>query len=263
MISMEALDYLKKIEDAGYECFLVGGFVRDSLLGKTSYDLDITTSALPEEIIKIFNLETNPNYGCVSFCDGKYAIDITTYRVETKYEKRKPVELEYTKNILEDLKRRDFTINAICMRSDGSLFDPYDGLKDLGQKKLVSIGNAQDKFIEDPLRILRAIRFKVAYDLSFSPEVKSAIERQKGLVRTLSYERKRRELEALWKSSKVEGLEALDEIIGLDLLDIKMTHNLVDSDTLGLWAQLEYSKEYPFSKEEKEIIAKRRQKYLD
>lgn len=260
---MDVFDYLRKIENAGYECFLVGGFVRNRLLGKISYDLDIATSALPEDIIKIFNLETNPNYGCVSFCDREYKVDITTYRVEMKYEKRKPVELEYTEDILKDLKRRDFTINAICMKSDGSLFDPYGGFEDLKRKELVPIGNARKKFKEDPLRILRAIRFKVTYDLSFNPEVDLAIKSQKKLIKTLSYERKKREIEALWNSAKTQGLKELDRIVGLNLLDISMPEQMEESDTLGMWAQLEYSKEYPFSKEEKKLILKRRQKDLD
>ena len=115
---------LKKIESEGYEAYIVGGFVRDYLLKKNSYDVDICTNAKPKDLIHLFNVKQNlNNYGGLNMKIKKYNIDITTYRKEKKYDNRKPIEIEYVSNLLEDINRRDFTINSICLDKNDKILD--------------------------------------------------------------------------------------------------------------------------------------------
>jgi len=161
------VNILKKIEKNGFEAFVVGGYVRNNLLGINSRDVDICTNALPKDIIKIFNLkkDTKDNYGSVNIITKKYNIDITTYRKESNYNLHKP-EVEFINNIDDDLERRDFTINAILLNSNNELIDKYNGIEDLNNKLLKCIGNTKEKLTNDPLRILRALRFSIIYDLN-------------------------------------------------------------------------------------------------
>ena len=133
---------LSKIESNGFEAYIVGGFVRDYLLDIYTTDVDICTNALPKDIMTIFDIKKAPViYGSVSIPDGEYNFDITTYRTESNYEKRRPLTINYTSNLLEDIKRRDFTINALCMNKDGQIFDYLNGKKDIADRIIRVIGN--------------------------------------------------------------------------------------------------------------------------
>lgn len=256
----KALKFLKKIEDNGYEAYIVGGFVRDYLLGIESSDIDICTNAKPSDIRKIFKDSCLPNddYGSVVVSTKNLRCEVTTFRKEIAYiNNRKPVEYVYIDDLLEDLKRRDFTINTICMNKDGKVIDLLDGKKDLEKEEINTVGNSTHKFSEDSLRILRAVRFATILNFKLSEDVKKSIIETKHLLKKLSYERKKMELDKIFSSIHVKyGVKLLIEL-GLDeelelynLKDIKNFDNLI-----GTWAQLNVSNIYPFSKNEKDMMS--------
>ena len=130
---------VKVIEKEGYEAYVVGGYVRDLLLGISSYDIDICTNATPKELMNIFPSASPKNLGGIDFKIKEYHIEITTYREEIKYKNRKPIEFNYINNLVEDLQRRDFTVNAICMNSKGEIIDLVGGIDDLSNLKIKSL----------------------------------------------------------------------------------------------------------------------------
>lgn len=251
---------LEKIEDQGYKAYVVGGYVRDYLLKIESYDIDISTSAEPKEVMRIFELNNanDDNYGSVYFKDKLYNYDITTFRSEIYYENRRPVEFKYVDSIEEDIKRRDFTINSLYMDKDGKIYDLINGLDDINNKVIRVIGNIKTKMIEDPLRMLRAIRFASILGFTLEEKLKTFIKQNKELIQTLSYTRKKQELDIIFKSNnKLKGIELIKELNLCGVLDIKIDNNIIDTiDSLGIWAQIEFSDEYPFSNEELDSINK-------
>ncbi|PKL00609.1 MAG: CCA tRNA nucleotidyltransferase [Tenericutes bacterium HGW-Tenericutes-1] len=169
-----AVDAGKKIisllKANGYDAYFVGGFVRDFLLGVKSADIDIATSALPEEIINLFpkSKATGEKYGTVSVFTEECVFEVTTFRNEGEYiDHRHPSFVDFTKSIHEDLKRRDFSINAMAMDEDMKIIDLFHGKSDIYNKKIRSVGNPDIRFKEDALRILRAFRFvsKLGFDI--------------------------------------------------------------------------------------------------
>ncbi|MBE6148565.1 MAG: hypothetical protein E7167_03640 [Firmicutes bacterium] len=246
---------LKKIENEGYEAYIVGGFVRDKLLKGSSYDVDICTNALPMNLKNIFSISQNGNgYGGYNLKIKKYNIDITTYRKEKKYNNRRPIEVEYINNLFEDIKRRDFTINSLCMDKNDNIIDLLGGKKDLDNRIIKVIGNAEDKFREDPLRMLRAIRFATILDFEIEESTFNGICNNSMLVSTLSSERIKEEIAKILSSPHVKrGLDLLsktgiDKVIGLSYNNITFT-----SDILGMWAQIEVKK-INFTKTEKDSV---------
>ena len=150
---------LLKIIDNGFEAYIVGGYVRDFLLGYESTDIDICTNALPKNLIEIFdgdNISVS-SYGSIKLRSNKYNVDITTYRKEISYINGKLSEIEYINDIETDIQRRDFTINALYMDIDGNIIDKVNGKQDINDKIIHVIGDINKKFKEDPLRILRAL----------------------------------------------------------------------------------------------------------
>lgn len=256
-MNIEIQNILKKIEDYGYEAYIIGGYVRDHLLNIESTDIDICTNALPKDIIKIFNVKKETSsYGSITIHDGKYNFDITTYRKENNYQNRKPQNIEYTNNLLDDIKRRDFTINSICMNSEGQIFDYLNGQNDIYSRVIRVIGNTYEKLSEDPLRILRAIRFSIILDFDLDEEIISFIKNYKQLVSTLSYTRKKEELDKIFASKNIEkGLNILKEYNLLPYLSIEYDKIVCVPDLLGIWAQIDYSASYPFNKNNKRIIS--------
>ncbi|MGN1378916.1 MAG: hypothetical protein ACI4XR_00735 [Bacilli bacterium] len=248
---------LKKIENEGYEAYIVGGFVRDNILKKQSYDVDICTNAKPKDLLYIFKVkQRSNNYGGVNFKIKKFNIDITTYRKEKKYDKRHPVEIEYINNLFDDIKRRDFTINAICLDKNDKIIDILNGQNDIKEKLIRSIGSANEKFNEDPLRMLRAIRFATILDFNIEKNTFEAIKNNSNLISTLSGIRIKEELTKILSNSNfLRGLNLLhetkiDNVIKLSYKDdIKFTN-----DILGMWSQLKTC-DLEFTKEEKENIA--------
>lgn len=256
-----ALKLLQKIEEHGYKAYIVGGYVRDHLLGIESNDIDVATSATPMDIKAIFMGAALPNedYGSITVMIKNIRFEITTFRRELLYyNNRKPIEIEYIDDLLEDLKRRDFTINTLCMNQKGEILDLLDGKKDIVDRKIRTVGDSVEKFQEDTLRILRAIRFATILDFSLCDEVKEAIIKTKNLLGNLSYERKRQELDKIFTSKNVQkGITLLLEL-GLDKeLEIENIDKVETYDDLiGIWSMLNVEDRYPFTTNEKELIRK-------
>lgn len=254
----KSLELLKKIEESGFEAYIVGGFVRDYYMNKMSTDVDICTSATPKDLIKIFTDATLPKekYGAVTIRHKSIRYEITTFRKELKYEKRKPIEIEYTSNLYEDVIRRDFTINSLCMSSEGSLIDLFDGKKDIDKKTIRCLGNASEKFYEDPLRMLRAIRFATILNFKLDKEVVDAIKKNSYLLKNISYDRKKIELNKIFASNNIKyGIKLINALNISEYLEIQNINKIkYTEDILGIWAQLNVLDKYCFTKIEKEMI---------
>jgi len=159
-----ANEIIHSLQNNGYEAFLVGGCVRDSILNRPIHDYDITTSATPDEMMEVFKdkriIETGLQHGTITILIDGEAYECTTYRIDGNYsDSRRPDSVTFTRSLEEDLKRRDFTINAMAYNDEVGLIDPFNGMKDIKYHKIRCVGRAKDRFSEDALRILRAIRF--------------------------------------------------------------------------------------------------------
>lgn len=169
---------IETLEQAGYEAFAVGGCVRDSLLGRTPDDWDITTSASPYQVKELFprTIDTGIQHGTVTVMLDRDGFEVTTYRIDGEYEdSRHPKEVIFTTNLIEDLKRRDFTINAMAYNDRIGIVDEFDGMKDLEQKMIRCVGNPIERFSEDALRMMRAVRFSAQLSFQIEQETQSAI----------------------------------------------------------------------------------------
>lgn len=246
---------LETLENEGYQAYLVGGYVRDYLLGVTSFDVDIATDALPKDIHRIFNSSKN-NYGSVNIKVDKLNVDITTFRKDLNYVNRRPSKVVYINNLKEDLERRDFTINAICMNKNGKIIDLLNGCKDLDRRTIKMIGSIDVKLKEDPLRIMRAIRFACILDFKIEDELYEKIKEYSYLVGDLSKERIKNELDKILISKNYKyGLELMKDTKISEVLEINYDDiNYVD-DLLGMWAQVKVLN-IPFTNVEKGNIIK-------
>lgn len=188
---------LQTIEQAGYEAYFVGGSVRDTILGKAIHDVDIATSAYPKEIKGLFKrtVDTGIEHGTVMILDHGTGYETTTFRSESTYtDFRRPDQVTFVRSLAEDLKRRDFTINALAMRENGEVIDLFDGLTDLQQKRIRAVGNAQERFHEDALRMMRAVRFASQLDFTIVPDTLAAITDHAQLLAKIAVERTQVEL---------------------------------------------------------------------
>ena len=246
---------LNAIEKKGYEAYLVGGYVRDLLVGKESFDIDICTNATPKELINIFPHASFKNLGGISFKIKEYNFEITTYREEIKYEKRHPVEYNYVNNLISDLNRRDFTINTICMNKRGEIIDLLKGIEDLNNLKIRMVGNLEKKLNEDPLRIMRAIRLATVLNFTIEDNLFQALKTHKETILTLSSTRLKEGLDRILISSNVKyGLSLLNEIGILNLLAISYTSIIPVKNIEGMYAQINIGYKLPFTKVEKNNI---------
>ena len=169
---------LKELRDHGYEAFAVGGCVRDTLLGRVPGDWDITTSAKPEEVKAVFGhtIDTGLQHGTVTVMRDHVGYEITTYRIDGEYEDgRHPKEVEFTSDLKEDLQRRDFTINAMAYSHETGIVDVFGGMEDLERRVIRCVGTATERFTEDALRILRAIRFSAQLNFAIEKETWDAL----------------------------------------------------------------------------------------
>lgn len=182
---------------AGYEAYAVGGCVRDSILGKEPNDWDITTSAVPEETKRLFDrtIDTGIKHGTVTIMLDREGFEVTTYRIDGDYEDgRHPREVTFTANLEEDLKRRDFTINAMAYNEECGLVDIFGGVRDIEQGIIRCVGNAEERFTEDALRMMRAVRFSAQLGYQIDEGTKSAIRRLAPNLKLISAERIQAEL---------------------------------------------------------------------
>lgn len=206
---VQAREIIEKLRHAGYEAYIVGGCVRDSILEKDPADWDITTSASPVEIKELFpyTIDTGIEHGTVAVMIDHQPFEVTTYRVDGKYQDhRRPTQVHFTKSLKEDLLRRDFTINAMAYNDDDGLIDLYGGLADLKNGMIRCVGEAAQRFDEDALRILRALRFQAQLGFQVEEETKAAIRRQACFLKDISAERIQVELDKLLVSDHPEVL---------------------------------------------------------
>lgn len=194
---------IKKLHEQEFEAYFVGGFVRDYLLSLESKDVDITTNALPEDIEKIFEntVATGKKYGTITVFIEDIGFEVTTYRVDQKYlNHRKPESVIFSQKLKEDLSRRDFTINALAMNDKLEIIDLYNGQADLENHLIRAIGNPDERFKEDALRILRALRFVSKLDFSIDENTLLSMKSNLNLLNELANERVLQELEEIFKN---------------------------------------------------------------
>jgi len=257
----KALEVLNLFDKHGFLAYIVGGYPRDTLLSIETQDIDICTNANPKEIRELFNTDKNTEvgYGSIRIIYKNIKFDVTTFRKDIKYEdNRKPVKVKYINDLKQDLLRRDFTINTICIDKDGHYIDLLLNKKDIDKKIVKTVGNPRYRIKEDCLRILRAVRFATILNFEIEEKTKKYIIKYGYLLKKLSGSRKKEELNKIFSSVNKElgrrllielkldkhlGLENLEEIIMCD-------------DIIGIWSQLKLSSEYPFTKIEKESMKK-------
>ncbi|MCM1102318.1 MAG: CCA tRNA nucleotidyltransferase [Acetatifactor muris] len=202
-IPERARHIIKTISDAGFEAYVVGGCVRDSILGREPEDWDITTSAKPEQVKALFprTIDTGIQHGTVTVMLERQGFEVTTYRIDGKYEDgRHPKEVSFTPNLKEDLRRRDFTINAMAYNEEKGLVDIFGGLEDIEKGVIRCVGDARARFGEDALRILRAIRFSAQLGYRIEEETRDAIRELAPTLKAISAERIQVELVKLLMS---------------------------------------------------------------
>lgn len=197
---LSAVPVLKKLEDAGFEAYFVGGAVRDFLLNKPINDVDIATSATPEEMKRIFSktIDLGIEHGTILVLYKKGSYEITTFRAESEYvDFRRPKEVVFIRSLKKDLERRDFTMNAIAMDLHGMIHDPFNGTAAIKENRIVTVGKAEERFIEDALRMMRALRFVSQLSFHIETETLKALTNQGYLLENIAVERKRAEFEKL------------------------------------------------------------------
>ena len=199
----------------GYEAYAVGGCVRDSILGRVPGDWDITTSALPMQVKGLFRrtVDTGIQHGTVTVMLGRNGYEVTTYRIDGKYEdSRHPESVEFTPKLEEDLKRRDFTINAMAYNDEHGIVDIFDGVGDLHRKIIRCVGNAHDRFDEDALRILRAVRFSAQLGFGIEENTAGAAKELAVNLKRISSERIHTEFNKMLKSPHPDYFSVADAI---------------------------------------------------
>lgn len=235
-------DFNKVFTDAGFEAYLVGGAVRDIFLSKEASDWDVTTNATPQDVMKLFNfvVPTGIEHGTVTVHFKKEEIEVTTFRTETGYsDGRHPDTINYAATIDEDLSRRDFTMNAIAVNlSDGRIVDPFHGRKDIKKKIIRTVGKPEERFLEDGLRPVRAIRFSSQLGFNIEPATFNAISKPEILnkISSISVERFRDELIKLLKSEKPsKGILEMEEtgILKMFIPELLTGRNCTQKDDRG------------------------------
>ena len=208
-----AVPVLERINQAGFEVYFVGGCVRDMLLQRPLHDVDLATSAYPQEVKQIFpqTIDTGIEHGTVTVIYQKKAYEITTFRTESGYQDyRRPDKVEFVRSLKEDLKRRDFTINALAMNAQGEIIDLFAGIADLQQRQIRAVGVAADRFHEDALRMLRAVRFQSQLNFTIEKQTLAGIQTNAALLSHIATERIREEFIKLMEgSNRQAGLISL------------------------------------------------------
>ena len=214
-LSKGASFIIKELTKKGHTAYCVGGAVRDLILGKNPSDFDVTTSATPDEIKEIFQktIDTGIKHGTVTVIIDKEPVEVTTYRTDGEYkDSRKPETVTLVKSVKEDLARRDFTVNAICYNENEGILDLFGGIDDIKNKTIRAIGDAEKRFREDALRILRAVRFSAQLGFEIEKNTLSAIKNCAHLIKNLSVERIISEIDKILMSDSPKHLKMLDEL---------------------------------------------------
>ena len=196
-----ALNIIKELYELGYESYIIGGYPRDLLLNLKSNDIDICTSANPNILKKLFLvIEDNSKFGSLKIKKEGYIFEITTFRIDLEYNGRYP-KILYTTSLRKDLQRRDFTINTICIDKDENIIDLLNGKLDLDKRVIRCVGNCDKKIKEDPIRIMRAIRFAGKYDFLLEEKLKNSIIIYGYLLKNISKNKINQELNKMNKKS--------------------------------------------------------------
>lgn len=200
----EAVYVLNRLKENGYEAYVVGGYVRDQLRGQPTNDIDIATSALPEQTMALFErtVPTGLQHGTVMVLYGGKSYEVTTFRTESDYENyRRPQEVTFVQNLEQDLQRRDFTINAMAMDGTGSVIDPFGGLEDLQNGLIRCVGDARERFREDALRMVRCVRFAANYRFRIESSTWESLIANRDLLQHIAMERIRAEWDKMMEGS--------------------------------------------------------------
>ncbi len=253
-------EILNLLNEKGFEAYIVGGYVRDLLLKKESFDIDICTNASPEKLKELFHLEPG-FYGELHFDKEKYHFTITPYRKEKTYEKNRLIQYEWVQDLKVDLERRDFTINTLCLNKEGTLIDVYQAKEDLLNKQIKGVGNLEQKLIEDSLRILRAIRFATTLDFSLDKKLEKNLLKYKSFLKNISNYRVKEEITHILASKNfLKGIQLLKKIEALEILQLDFGSMTYYKEINKMWAQVKINRELPFTKEEKKNIVNERKK---
>ncbi len=209
-----AEEIIARLKRRGYEAFAVGGCVRDSIMGRKPEDWDITTSALPQQVKEVFRrtIDTGIQHGTVTVMKGGVGYEVTTYRIDGEYrDGRHPSSVSFTENLKEDLRRRDFTINAMAYSHETGLVDEFGGMEDMAARRIRCVGDPMERFTEDALRILRAIRFSAQLDFVIEEKTLEAISLIAPNLAKVSRERVQTELTKLLLSPHPEKIRQVYE----------------------------------------------------
>lgn len=217
-IPTDVFSMLSILNENGFEAYAVGGCVRDSLLGKIPHDWDICTNAVPDEVKNVFVdydiIETGLKHGTLTVKGEDDFYEITTFRIDGDYsDGRHPDNISFVKSLGADLARRDFTVNAMAADKEGNIIDYNNGIKDLNQKLIRCVGNPDERFREDSLRILRALRFAARYNFRIENQTKEAIHRNKKLLENISQERITSEFRQIIRFANKEILMEFSDVI--------------------------------------------------
>lgn len=221
---------IDRIYEYGYEAFIVGGCIRDFILGITPNDYDITTNATPNKIMDIFKefklIKNGIKHGTIGILIDGDIYEITTYRIESEYEdSRRPKSIEFTGNIVDDLKRRDFTINAMAYNDKKGLIDDFGGIVDLKNKVIKTVGNPDKRFNEDGLRIIRAIRFSSKLGFNIEDKTLNSIYKNYHIVKNISIERITDEINKIIISTNPQNIILLYKTKIFEILGIYYNFN--------------------------------------
>ncbi len=246
-LSNGSIKAIKMLQEAGYEAYAVGGCVRDAIIGNEINDFDVTTSATPSQMQQVFKnertFETGIKHGTITLVCERENVEITTYRVDGEYEdNRRPKSVEFTKRLENDLKRRDFTMNAIVYNEKEGYIDLFNGIDDIKNKVIRAIGNPTERFKEDALRILRAIRFSSKLGFKIEENTKKAMNECKHLLHNISAERIANEINNFLmgknvKNAILENYEILGEIIP----EIKMMYGFDQKNSWHIYDVLTHT----------------------
>lgn len=224
---------IERLEENGFEAFVVGGCVRDTIMKRKANDWDITSNATPKEIISIFDrtIPTGIEHGTVTVMKNNIAYEVTTYRIDGKYlDMRHPADVKFSKDILDDLSRRDFTINAMAYNSKIGLVDSFGGIEDIKKKLIRCVGEPDQRFNEDALRMIRAIRFSAKLGFEIEEKTFDSIVKNSKNIENISIERINKELEEIitYNPIKLELLNSIDIskwIFGGDYIQLDKLYN--------------------------------------
>ena len=236
-----AFPVLKQLEQAGYEAYFVGGSIRDLILNRPIHDIDIASSAYPEEVKRLFpkTIDTGIKHGTVTVLNDGASYEITTFRTESGYQDfRRPDHVTFVQNLAEDLKRRDFTINALAMNRTGEVIDLFNGLGDLQKHLIKAVGDPMKRFHEDALRMMRAVRFMSQLNFDLESQTKEAVSDLHQLLSKISVERIRDEFVKMGT-----GINSRDAF--KIFLQTKLSESVPDfagkSDLLAIYPKLKFN----------------------